>query len=113
MARRNIVALEDLLDRPAKTHVTKFMGQNIEVKELSVAQVREFQEGVKAMQADNPDADVDGTELQRDLIRMAVIGADKLTDDQIDSFPMGEVIKLGNDIIRISGLNRGEDSGNA
>ena len=112
MARRSTVNIKDLVGKTAKTTQVKFMGHFIEVKELSVSQVREFQEGVKNMQGDDPDAEVDGTELQRDLIRMSVVDADKLSDEDIDSFPMGEVIKLGNEIIRISGLNRTDAEGN-
>ena len=113
MARRNTVNIKDLLGTKPKTHPVKFMGANIEVMELSVAQVRDFQEGVRSLQSDNPDEEVDGTELQRDLIRMAVVDAEKLTDEEIDSFPMGDIIRLGNDIIRISGLNRQDAEGNS
>jgi|SRR5210317_240706 len=85
-----------------------FMGDKVEVKKLSVAQVLKVQDLVKSSQKSKSEsAQID---LLKEVIRLAVVGADELTDDDFENFPLGELNTLSESIMSYSGL--GNSSGN-
>ena len=101
--------MKNLLEKANKTQKVKFMDtETVEVRKLTVAQVRDFQK----LMGENPEeaGDEKGLELQRYVIRTAVVGADELTDEEMDSFPLDDLSRLVNSILELAGV-RG-DSGN-
>lgn len=88
--------------RVSKT--VKFMGEDVKISKLSVAEVLDIQEKAKGNAADT-----DGLEILRTVIRSAVEDASELSDEDFASFPMDELSKLSNEIMKFSGI--GEQSG--
>jgi hypothetical protein len=84
------------------TKKVPFMGDEVEVRKMSVSEVMKIQELVKkANKSKSEDAQLG---LLRDVIRLAVIGADEITDEDFNTFPIGELSELSNEILSFSGL---------
>ena len=86
------------------TQTAKFLGTDVTISKLSVAQVMEIQEAAK-----NTDDTEQGLPLLRKVIRMSVENAESLTDEDFNGFPMDELSKLSTAIMKFSGI--GNDSG--
>ena len=86
-----------------KTVKVKFLEtETVEVRKLSVAQVREFQAQLTAVK-ESTDED-SGIAIQRSIIRMAVVGAADMTDDELDAFPIADLAALVQTILELAGL---------
>jgi len=84
------------------TKKVPFMGDEVEVRKMSVSEVMQVQELVKkSSKSKAEDAQIG---LLRDVIRLAVIGADEISDKDFNTFPIGELSDLSNDILSFSGL---------
>ena len=81
-----------------------FMGDKVMINKLSVSQVQAIQEAAKDIEA-NPEK---GFEVLKVVIRSAVVDAADLTDEQFADFPMDELSKLSNAVMKHSGI--GEDA---
>ena len=85
-----------------------FMDDEVEVKKLSVGQILELQKVInKANKSKSEDSQI---KLLHEILKVAVVGADTITDEEFNSFPMGELSALSEKILEISGL--ASDSGN-
>jgi hypothetical protein len=85
----------------------KFMGEQVEIVKLSVHEVMEIQEAVKALEGNEQQ----GLETLKVVIRIGVPAAAELSDEDFDTFPLDELSKLSNEIMKFSGI--GGDKGNA
>jgi len=86
-----------------KTVKVPFMDtETVEVRKLSVAQVKEFQEELKRVK--DLEDENSGLKIQRSVIRMAVVGADELTDEELDAFPLDDLSKLVQSILSLAGV---------
>ena len=84
------------------TKQVPFMGDEVEVRKLSVSEVMKVQELVKkANKSKSEDAQMG---LLRDVIRLAVVGAEEISDEDFNTFPIGELSELSNEILSFSGL---------
>ena len=83
-----------------------FMGDEVEVKKLTVGQVMELQVVINAA-AESTDEDAQ-LKLLCDIIKVAVVGADELTDEDFSTFPISELTNLSEHIMRLSGLGGNE-----
>ena len=81
------------------TKPVKFMNEEVKMNKLTVAQVIEIQEAAKT-QAEGEN----GFELLKKVIRMSIVGADELTDQDFDAFPMDELSTLSEAIMKFSGI---------
>lgn len=88
------------------TQKVPFMGDEVEVRKMSVKEVLEVQKIVD--KATKSKSDTAQLGLLRDVIRLAVVGADELTDVEFDGFPIGELNELTNAILAFSGLGEPE-----
>ena len=43
--------------------------------------------------------------LMRDVLRMAVVGAEEMTDEEFDGFPLGELTTLSEKVMQTSGVS--------
>jgi hypothetical protein len=86
-----------------------FMDDEVEVRKLSVAEVFKVQALVKKSSKKSDEASQ--LALLRDVIRLAVVGAHELSDEEFDEFPLGELSELSNNVLNFSGLS-GESAGN-
>lgn len=82
------------------TKKVKFMGEDVSISKLSVAEVLEIQAKAKVIDPNSNES----IELLRSVIRMAVEGADTLSDDDFNNFPMDELSKLSNEVMKFSGM---------
>jgi hypothetical protein len=91
------------------TEKVPFMGDKVEVKKLTVGEILALQEVITKV-GDSTDAKAQ-LGLLRDIIKVAVIGADELSDEDFDTFPIEELNKLSNKVMELSGLG-GNSEGN-
>jgi len=93
------------------TEKIPFMGEEVEVKKLSVGEVLKIQRLTKEYnKKKGEDASLS---LLRDVIKMSVIGASELTDADFNTFPLEELNKVSNAILKFSGVNeQGQSEGN-
>ena len=82
------------------------MGHDIEIRPLSVAQVKVFQDNIKSREeSQSIDYNEQGLQSQRDLIRMGVVGAKDLTDEELDQMSLSDMNSLANEILKYTGLS--------
>lgn len=82
------------------TQKVAFMGDKVEVRKLSVGSVKEIQKFVEES-GKSEDGQI---QLLRDVIRLSVVGAEEITDEEFNNFPLGELTKLSEEIMKVSGL---------
>jgi len=88
------------------TEKVAFMGDEVEVKKLTVGQILAMQAMInKSGKSNASDAQI---KLLRDIIKLSVIGSEDLTDEEFESFPMSELNILSEEIMRVSGLGGSE-----
>lgn len=81
------------------TKKVKFLGEEVVVKKLTVAQVMAIQELTQAAgEKDN------SMEILSFVITNAVEGAEELSSSDIEQFPLEELSRLSSDILEFSGL---------
>ena len=85
------------------TRKVAFMGEEVEVRNLTVGQAREIEALTKEVNA-QPEEDRDHLGLLRQVIRLAVVGAEELTDEEIDTFPISELTALSQAIMSADAL---------
>ena len=86
------------------TKTIKFMGEDILISKLNVSNVMEIQEKAKKLEEN----DNEGFDLLKSIIRSAVDGAGDLSDEDFEGFPLDELSRLSNEIMKFSGINAGE-----
>jgi hypothetical protein len=87
------------------TKTVKFLNSDVKISKLSVAEVLDIQNKAKDIEKD----ETAGLELLKTVIRSAVEGGKDLDDGDFDDFPMDELSKLSNEIMKYSGL--GQEAG--
>ena len=75
----------------------KFCGEDIKIHKLSVQQVFEIQKL-------SEEAKDDGLAVLRTVVNFAVEDAGLLTDEEFEQFPMDELSKLSEEIMKFSGV---------
>jgi hypothetical protein len=90
------------------TEKVEFMGDTVEIKKLTVSEVITIQDLIKKVQ--NKKDEYDDINLIKDVIRKAVVGAEEITDEEFNDFPIGELTTLSSNIMSIAGL--ATESGN-
>jgi hypothetical protein len=84
------------------TEKVPFMGDEVEVRKLTVGQIMSMQKIIdKATKSKDETAQI---KLLCDIIKIAVVGAEELTQEDFDTFPLGELSALSENVMRVSGL---------
>jgi hypothetical protein len=83
----------------------KFMDAEITINKLSVSEVMKIQE--EAKEAANDEAK--GLNILKTIIRSSVADATELSDEDFAGFPMDELSRLSNEIMKFSGITGGEE----
>jgi len=81
----------------------KFMNEDIEIIKLTVAQVMSIQELAKNTTNENA-TESDSIRLLTLVIQLGAPELKDLTNDEVNSFPMDELTKLSNEILKYSGI---------
>ena len=90
----------------AQTKKVKFLGDTVEIRKLTVSQVMELQEIIKNADKEDPMA------VLRDTLRLAVIGAEEMTNEEFDTFPPADLNELSEEVLKYCGLMSGQSAGN-
>jgi len=86
------------------TEKVEFMGDQVEVKKLSVKEVLQIQKIVdKSQKSKDEESQI---RLLQDVIKVAVVGADEVSEEDFNKFPLGELNKLTESILSLSGLGQ-------
>lgn len=88
-----------------------FMGDEVEVRQLSVKEVFTVQDIIKKSQKSKAN-ESNQAELLRNIIKIAVVGAEELTDEEFDGFPIAALNELSENILQFSGLSGDAPKGN-
>ena len=91
----------------AQTKKVKFMGDTVEIKKLTVAQVMELQELIKAAAKAE-----DQMQILRDVLRLSVVGAEEMTDEDFNTFSPVDLNELSEEVLAYCGLSDREKAGN-
>jgi len=94
----------------AITEKVPFMGDEVEVKKLTVGEILSLQKVIAKVGNSEDAAKQIG--LLREIIKVAVLGADELSDEDFDTFPIEELNKLSTRVMALSGLSGDEEAGN-
>jgi hypothetical protein len=84
------------------TKNTKFMGVDLKIQKLSISEVLSIQERAK----DAEKNEAEGFNVLKLVVRSAVEGADELSDEDFDNFPLDELSKLSTEIMKFSGIGQ-------
>jgi hypothetical protein len=86
------------------TKKTKFLGEEIVIKKLSVAQVMELQAKFK----ETENSEDNSMEILKTVIRQSTEDGDQLSDEEFNEFPVEELSNLSAEILKFSGLGNVE-----
>ena len=95
---------KDLVGR-RMTKPVKFMGEDVKISKLTVAEVKEIQ--AQAAAAEGQEDEGFGTLCT--VIRLSVPEAAEISDEDFAKFPIDELSKLSSEIMKFSGI--GTDAG--
>ena len=87
----------------------KFLETEIVIRKLSLDQVEKIQEAAKNIEGDEKGA----VEMLRTVITMSVEGAEELSEDDFRKFPIEDLNKLSEEILKYSGLGKALEKGSA
>jgi hypothetical protein len=94
--------MKHLVNTPAELTTVEFMGGEVEIRQLTVADVKKIDAAGKSVSEDA------GFDNQLGIIKMAlrmgVVNADTMTDEDFESFPMSELTSLSEKVLDVSGL---------
>lgn len=83
-----------------------FMGDTVKVRKLSVREVLDVQKQINKMSKSKDENAQIG--IIRELLRKTVIDADKMSDEEFDAFPLGELSELVEKSVEFSGMGGGD-----
>lgn len=89
------------------TKKVKFLDQDLEIKQLTVKGVKDLQSSLNGI-----DTNLDAVKTLGIIFRSTVVGAENMTDEDFEAFPISELTKLSSDILEFNGLGAGDDKGN-
>lgn len=98
-------ALKKLVGKTVSKKI-KFMNEEVTINKLTVAQVLAVQAKAKELEASS---DSNGLEVLKAVISASVEDGGDLTDEDYQEFPMDELSKLSQEIMKFSGF--GEQAG--
>jgi hypothetical protein len=81
-----------------QTRKVKFMDGEVKVKLLTVGDARAIEDATKT-QIGLPEEKQDQLAILRFVMRLAVVGAEELTDEEFDQFPVTELTRLSEEIM--------------
>lgn len=105
------VGIKGLVGRKVSQRV-KFLDTEVSISKLNVSAVLEIQARSKAMQANTEDENA-GMDVLRAVVRAGVEGGADLTDADFNTFPLDELTRLSNEILKFSGVGTAADKAEA
>ena len=95
----------------SKTRKVPFMDDEVEVRMLTVGDAKAIENKRKELiaAADKSEEDVDNLELLRYVIRLTVVDADDMSDEDFESLPISELTGLSEQIMSVAGVDAGNE----
>ena len=90
------------------TKKVPFMDQEVEVKQLTVKGIKELQ---IALDSNKDVKDLGGLKTLSIIFKATVIGAEDMTDEDFEKFPIQALTDLSNEILIFNGLGAKDDKG--
>jgi len=90
------------------TKTVKFLEQEVEIKQLTVKGIKDLQ---LSLDTTKGATDIGGLATLSIIFKATVIGADEMTDEDFEKFPIQALTKLSNDILVFNGLGATDDKG--
>jgi len=82
------------------TREVPFMDDKVDIKVLTVGDIRQIEAKTKEVQKKAGKAgDLDQLEILRFVLRLAVVGAEDMSDEDFDGFPVTELTNLSEAIV--------------
>lgn len=90
------------------TKKVPFMGQEVEIKQLTVKGIKDLQESLD----NTKDAtDLGGLKTLSIIFTSTVVGAEDMTEEDFEKFPVSALTELSNEILIFNGLGAQDDKG--
>ena len=83
-----------------------FLGQEVEIKQLTVKGVKDLQVSLKEANT------VDSLSTLALIFKATVVGAEEMTDLEFENYPIQPLTDLSNEILKFNGLGAADDKGN-
>ena len=80
-----------------KTRTVPFMDGEVDIKVLTVGDIRSIE--AKTKELSEKDGEADQLEVLRFVLRLAVVGAEDMSDEDFDTFPVTELTALSEAIV--------------
>ena len=88
------------------TKKVPFLGQEVEIKQLTVKGVKDLQETLKSATT------IDAMKTLAVIFKATVVGAEDMTDADFEAYPIKPLTDLSNEILQFNGLGAQDDKGN-
>ena len=100
--------MRNLVNSAPVTTKVDFLGKKnaVELKKLTGKEVKQLQVSIKGHQA-LPEEE-QGMAIQNTILRMTVVDAEDMSDEDFDSFPLDDLSKLTKAALRLSGITPDE-----
>lgn len=95
----NKMSFKDLVGKKMQKS-TKFMGEDVKISKLSVAEILIIQAAAKEAEVD----ETKGFEILKTIVKSSVEGAADISDEDFANFAMDELSNLSNEIMKFSGI---------
>ena len=89
-----------------RTQEVDFMDDKLEVKLLSISDIEDMQKEISSK-----DDDMASLQTLSKICKHTVVGAEEMTDEEFKQFPLIEVTKLVEEIMKVNGLFATDDQG--
>ena len=100
--------MKEFVNKPM-TRKVPFMDGEVEVKLLTVGDAKAIEVASKKINRKKEATTDDQMELLRLVIRLAVVGAEDISDEEFESFPITELSKLSETIMNGESKSEGND----
>jgi len=96
----NTMGIKSFIDQKM-TKTVKFMGKDLIINKLTVAQVLEIQDQAKLIEKNENE----GFNVMKTVIRSSADGGSELSDEDFNQLPLDELSKLANEVMKFSGIS--------
>lgn len=93
------------------TKPCNFLGEKVNIIKLATGQVKEIQELAKQLEADEAEQEEGGLKLLTTVIKMGVEEGEQLEESDFTAWPIDELRKLSEEIMKFSGLRQEDEEG--
>ena len=88
------------------TKKVPFMGQEVEIRQLTVKGVKDLQNSLKSAK------EINALDTLTMIFKATVIGAEDMKNEEFEAYPIKPLTELSNEILNFNGLGASDDKGN-